>query len=67
MATVKSSKKSRVLSALESGKGVTRQSAEKRFGVQNLRAIIADLRNNDGYTNIVTDYTSTGAVKYTIA
>lgn len=67
--TVKTSKKSKVLSALKSGKGVTRKTAETRFGVVNLRATIADLRNNDNVkinTNIVK---SKGEkfVKYTLA
>ncbi len=63
------SKKSKVLSALKAGKGVTRTSAEKQFGVVNLRATIADLRKNDGYTKIKTDYVTTKGttvVKYTL-
>lgn len=67
--TQKTSKKAKVLSALKSGKGVTRKTASTRFGVVNLRATIADLCNNDGVrinTNIVK---SKGEkfVKYTLA
>lgn len=62
-------KKARVLSALKAGKGITRKSAEKQFGVVNLRATISDLRNNDGYTNIKTNIVTTKGekfVKYTM-
>jgi hypothetical protein len=61
------SKKAKVLSALESGQKVTRKSAASRFKVVNLRATIADLRNNDGYTNILTNYNKANEVVYTIA
>jgi hypothetical protein len=47
--------KTLVLKALKAGKGVTRASAQKQFGVENLRATISDLRNNDGYTGIKTN------------
>lgn len=60
------SKKSKVLSALTSGQKVTRKSAASKYQVVNLRATIADLRNNDGYTNILTNYNNAGEVVYTM-
>lgn len=64
--TQKTSKKAKVLSALKAGKSVTRNNALSRFKVQNLRATIADLRNNDGYAkNIVTGTAKDGSVVYT--
>jgi hypothetical protein len=63
----KTTKKSKVLSALKSGKGVTRKTALAQYKVVNLRATIADLRNNDGYSNIKTVTTKNGEVKYTMA
>lgn len=57
-------KKARVLSALKAGRGVTRKSALAQFGVENLRATISDLRNNDGYTNIKTNIVITKGEKY---
>jgi biotin operon repressor len=61
----KTSKKAKVLSALESGQKVTRKLAASRFKVVNLRATIADLRNNGGY-NILTNYNNSGEVVYTM-
>lgn len=59
-------KKAKVLNALKAGKGVTRKSAYSQFEVENLRATIADLRNNDGYAkNILTGTQKDGSVKYT--
>lgn len=60
------SKKAKVLSALESGQKITRKTALSRYKVVNLRATIADLRNNDGYTNIVTNYNKTNEVVYSM-
>lgn len=57
----------KVLDYLEAGRTLTSKQARARFGIQNLRARIAELRN-EGY-NIVTEsvvFRDTGAagVKY---
>jgi len=66
----KTAKKAQVLSALKAGKTLTYETARTRFGVENLRATISDLRLNDGYTNIKTNIVNqkgTKVVKYTMA
>lgn len=59
------SKRTKVLNALENGQKVTRASALNRYKVVNLRATIADLRKNGKY-NIVTSYNKKNEVVYTI-
>lgn len=59
------SKKAKVLSALQAGQKVTRKSAASRYQVVNLRATIADLRKNDGY-KILTSYNKANEVVYTL-
>jgi hypothetical protein len=59
-------KKFKVLTALKSGKTVTRKNAQSQFKVKNLRATIFDLRTNGGYNkNILTGENKDGSVKYT--
>jgi hypothetical protein len=60
------SKRTKVLNALENGQKVTRANALSRYKVVNLRAVIADLRNNSN-KNIVTSYNKKNEVVYTIA
>jgi len=60
------SKRTKVLNALENGQKVTRANALSRYKVVNLRAVIADLRNNAN-KNIVTSYNKKNEVVYTIA
>ncbi len=60
----KTSKKAKVLNALRAGTKVTRKLAMSRYEAKNLRAIIAELRNNDGYNkNIKTDYSNVNGKK----
>lgn len=60
----KTSKKAKVLNALRAGTKVTRKLAMSRFEAKNLRAIIAELRNYDGYNkNIKTAYSTTNGRK----
>lgn len=66
MSKTQTSKKQRVLSALQSGQKLTRAVALSRYKVVNLRATIADLRNNDGYLNIQTNYNNNGQVVYSM-
>ena len=61
------SKKRRVINYLSQGKGLTANEARSRFGVQNFRAMISDIRNTvESYGNweIITEDTSTGRVRY---
>lgn len=67
--TINTPKKAQVLSALKAGKGVTRKTALTQFKVENLRATISDLRNNDGYKKIKTNIVKANGekfVKYTM-
>ena len=59
------SKRTKVLNALENGQKVTRANALSRYKVVNLRAVIADLRNNGNYP-IVTSYNKKNEVVYTL-
>jgi hypothetical protein len=61
----KTPKKFKVLSALKSGKTVTRKNAKSQFDVKNLRATIFDLRTNGYDRNILTGENKDGSVKYT--
>jgi hypothetical protein len=63
----KLTKKQRILTALKSGRSITKKVALKQYNVQNLRATISDLRKNDGYSNIKTLTTKSGETKYAMA
>jgi len=61
------SKKRRVINYLSAGRGLTANEARARFGVQNLRATISDIRREvESYGNweVVSEETTTGKTRY---
>jgi hypothetical protein len=57
-------KKSKVVNYLSRGKGLTCAEARSRFGVQNLRAMMSDIRSR-GFS-VVTEETNSGNYRYYI-
>jgi len=67
MATGTLSKKRRVINYLSAGRGLTANEARARFGVQNLRATMSDIRREvESYGNweVVSEETATGKTRY---
>ena len=58
-------KKSKVVNYLSQGRGLTCAEARSRFGVQNLRAMMSDIRSRDGFS-VVTEETNRGNYRYYI-
>lgn len=58
-------KKARVISYLSRGKGLTVNEARSRFGVQNLRAMMSDIRNSSNW-RVDTEETTRGNNRYYI-
>jgi hypothetical protein len=67
MATGTLSKKRRVINYLSAGRGLTANEARARFGVQNLRATMSDIRREvESYGNweVISEETATGKTRY---
>ena len=67
MTTNTLTKKRRVINYLASGKGLTSNEAQSRFGVANLRATISDIKSQvEAYGNweITSEETATGLTRY---
>jgi len=61
------SKKRRVINYLSAGRGLTANEARARFGVQNLRATMSDIRREvESYGNweVISEETATGKTRY---